>query len=272
MNYDEDIAPIIDRLDQPIVHLNEGAEEHVVAVKSGYTLRRVGMKPQRSHVFDDIRTFAAFVKDRCGDNARAADILVGESQIQAALTPEFPFGDLVSCTLPPHPWWKEWVEILRKPIDQRSLFEFILGHRETLPEAFDVLYTELRKLSATCVAEMQVELDERGFTTFAGKTTKTVVQGAIPGAIRVRAPVYCDVVRGDKQAVYELELAVRMRVSAEGVSFLLMPLNLDLVLMEARKDAAAYLTELLGEPFLVGLGTAKLVLNDLVSDPTRNGR
>lgn len=241
--------------------LSAGAQS-VVARHKDYVLERLPSieRSKRKHVFQDVTTFAAWL-NRHGLKERT-EILVDEKEIAASLDADDPYTDVVKCALSFHPTFSAWSAIFGKRIDQRTFLQLVRGQRAALGHHGEVLLGELRSFEVVRQGDFKHELDDRGFTRFHGSTAKQDAKGAFPAEIEVKTPIFDDIKRvdgsNDLDCVYSLEVLVEIVIEEKLAFFTLTCPGLPLVMRAARRDAVAYLRDMIEEEYLVGIGALAL--------------
>jgi hypothetical protein len=246
----EAIGRILDAVRPGSERLGDSPDEMVVAVRRGWSVERVPLSTRRQHRFDDLESFAAFMK-READGAKA-DVLLGTKQVSAFIAADVIRGDRVACELPYSPSFTAWSALLGKPLSQKTFFDHLRAFESDIPnDGGVVLLTELGKLGVAQGEEITTQIDERGTIVYAAATSKTQVQGKIPPSFAIRVPVYRDPAVEFEKHEIELLLDVQTR---GGLTFTLTAPLLEYALIEARQRVAERLRQLLGEPFQVWLG------------------
>lgn len=267
------------------------ASHHVIANPSGHgsvLVHRDNMdvhtlkgptRSKRCHKFTDVSTFAAWL-NRHADPA-LAEILVDADKIVAGLEPKTDEFDRITCHLTVHPAAARWKTFLEKPqVTQRELHRFLLGSLgdfedqvvddENIGSYGAILAANLAMLEVIKHDTLAANLDERGFYSFGGQSSKAEVSGKIPTKFEIVIPWFRGVrdVEDDSPVepalcAYTLEVLVSMDIDGSRPLFTLEAPTLPLLLDGARDDAVTWLENLLeaafdddGEPveFLVGLG------------------
>ncbi len=241
--------------------LAAGAQS-VIARHKDYVLERVPSieRSKRKHVFQDVTTFAEWLNRHA--LKERTEILVDEKEIAAALDAEDPHTDVVKCALSFHPTFAAWSAIFGKKLDQRGFLQFVRGQRVALGGQGELLLGELRSFEVIRQGDFKHELDDRGFTRFHGSTAKQDAKGAFPAEIEVKTPIFDDIKRVDGSSeldcVYSLEVLVEIEIVEKLGFFTLTCPGLPLVMRAARRDAVAYLRDLIDEEYLVGIGALVL--------------
>lgn len=275
-----DASPKVQFVKQP------DGKSAVALVREGYHCEVV-VGPEvgrRIHKIEDCKSLAEWLK-RHGVNQQATEILISNEQVVAALDPKDRNGCAVVMPLALHPRFERWAKLLSTgktevAITQRELHRHILsslddfapqsvkGTSETTSEG-ERLAGQIAKFNAVRNVEVTCEVDELGFTRFAGKTDKTEVSGKLPPKFSIRVPMFLDVcssggivggtwVAGGGEISYDVEMFLGVEPSTEKgpPTFTLTCPQLEVVRRKARLDVVKYLRELLvGTDFLVGLGT-----------------
>lgn len=250
-------APLIEPTDHP------NGDGFLFLYREGYRVEKVeGPKVQkRTHVFHDIPSFAEYLKRHA--DPKLVEILVDAEKIVAALDPKSPIGDVVTCELVKDPRYLAWHSHLQKGLTQRAMFQLIRSQRADLdPQVSQMLLGSLQSLKLAEGGEINMDIDERGMNTFAATTAKRNLSGQIPPIFVAHIPVFDGVHRvGEvsnlpvELAIYDLEIYLTVDADKEnGVLFTLSAPSRESIVRQARRDAAAFLVNLLGEGFLVGLG------------------
>ncbi|OFW99276.1 MAG: hypothetical protein A3E78_11865 [Alphaproteobacteria bacterium RIFCSPHIGHO2_12_FULL_63_12] len=262
---DDGFQTVIDNR-EPVPRLEEtplklGAHS-VIARHKDYVLERVPSieRSTRRHVFQDVTSFAQWL-NRHGQKQRT-EILVDEKEIAAALDADDPYTDVVKCALTFHPTFAAWSAIFGRRIDQRAFLQLVRGQRAALGNHGELLLGELRSFEVVRQGDFKHELDDRGFTRFHGSTAKQDAKGAFPAEIGVKTPIFDDIkwVDGsnDLDCSYSLEVLVEIVIEEKLAFFTLTCPSLPVVMRAARRDAVAYLRDMIEEEYLVGIGALKL--------------
>lgn len=263
----------------PAIVASPDGKDSVALVRDGYTLQRIAgrEKQARRHKFTDVEAFAGWCKreiDRLGTQG-TADILVDIDAMEAvaAPTPTALPADVVKCRLDWHPRAARWFALFGRQIGQQAFHEFIHGALEDfLPvrggdgsmvaaSYGEVLAGQVGKLAIVQGQNLKIELDDRGTVTFAAGDAKTEVSGKLPARFTVKVPGIVGV-----PGEYALEVLLRLSVPKEGGPvFRLECPSLPVVQREAALAAVGHLRDLLGEAYLVGVGSAAFVTVPVVS-------
>jgi hypothetical protein len=245
-------------------------------VRDGYKLQQLdGVTTcRRAHAIDDVDSLAAWL--RRNSHAALVEILVDEDKIVAALDPRNPIGDVVSCPLTAHPRAARWLAVLAKMVQQPQLQRLFLTTLDDFERTQDSsgrllgsygeeLARQLQKFGAVRNAEVDVEIDAMGTVVFAAQTEKITIKGSLPPRFKVNVPIFLGIQlptgeNGDLvEATYELDLFMSVHPQERGAPlFSLSCPNLEVVMRQARADAARWLSYQLGPEFLVGLGKTVL--------------
>lgn len=214
---------------------------------------------RREHVFHDVRSFAAYLKQHVTDtpgSAGGVEILVDECAVVAALDPDRVMGDRITCQLVEDCRYEAWTEALEGSLSQREFLQLMRAQRKDLdPRVADAVLGALKNLTITGGREIKIQLDETGYTRFAADTGDKKISGEIPPSFIVTMPVF-EGIRDSEDIEIQYDVEVFVSMDAEnGVTFALEAPTLSAIVRHARRDAAAYLTRLLdGTELLVGLG------------------
>lgn len=268
----------------PQVKVIEHPQGHgsLALVRDGYKLQdlQAAQVARRRHSFDDIRSFADWLNRRCPDTADRvrAEILAtapdkdGGHRISAVLNPEDQHSDSGVCLLTYHPLFQSWLGIFGKRLSQQEFHAHVRGviasFAQQQPVSFgNWLATELQKLKAITGRDLQVDLDQRGFVSFAMMTGTKKIEGEIPPSFALSLPIFMGVfppsipreltdrVEEEQALDYMIEVLLQTDVNDEGrIYFTATAPGLDQVIHQARMDAVAWLRSRLDEGFLVGLG------------------
>ena len=253
-------------------------------VREGYTPHTVPPRQtgRRAHVFEDIDSFAAWLRRHADPDD--LEVLVAPSGAKAALTPFTPTGDIVSCPLALHPRWARWASLFDKQILQADLHRLVLSSPEDFlpvtdttgamlaPSYGPLLAAELAKFNLSKLKEVNIELDERGIVTFSAVSEKTTLQGRLPRSFVVRVPMLLGINVEDEdvewaEADYSVEVLLQVKATEAGPPvFVLRCPQREVIERESRIDAVAWLRHLLGDGFLVGLGSLGLETVDQVEE------
>ncbi len=229
---------------------------HVVAVRDGYTLETLDGRDEgrRIHEFDDIKTFAAYLKRHAtGDQT---EILLGEKLVRAAMDPKAPRPEIIDCSLNPHPTFAAWVEAFGQALSQRAFHALVRGFRSSVEDCDGILQA-LRVMSIGKKGEIQSEIDETGATRLNLVSERITMAATVQPEFVLLTPVYCGVTdEAGEEIDYQIEILVNIDV--EHFQFTIEAPALELIKAQARKDVAGMLSRELGEPFIVGLGTLEI--------------
>jgi hypothetical protein len=237
----------------------------VAVVREGYRLERLAgpRRVVRRHVFEDLRTFAAFVAHVA--YPATTDILVDHSEIRARFFPASPTSDEITCRLLRHPTFAAWMDAIGRPLSQRDLLRLVRGQAKSLGEQAETLLAKLQQVSVVTSGDFRSEIDATGSPRLFGSTDKTTINVSLPPKFLVVTPIIAGVEAvgsADERSelTYVLEVFVNMDPGAgKGVVFTLDCPGLELPLHAARRDAVAFLESLLDKDFLVGIGALKTV-------------
>lgn len=263
----------------PVTGPNPNGHGAVVLVRQGYEIKPLDGKKrnQRSHTFEDLGSFAAWLNRHA--DGKATEILVDSKtdQVHAALQPGVHETDTVTCLLAPHPRVKRWLNVFGQPLNQEQFHRLLVSCQDDFRPLTDKagkpvggtegewLAAQVSKLEVVSGGVITMQLDERGVTSFAGKTEKNEVTGTIPARIKIDVPWLIGVqpLQDGKPAgydsAYQLEVFLRIRGTKEGPIFTVDCPNLEVVKREAMLDGVAWVKHLLKPDFLVGLGHLTLV-------------
>lgn len=245
---------------------NPSGDGQVAVVREGYRVERLAgpRRVVRRHVFEDLRTFAAFVANAA--HPATTDILVDHSEIRARFYPASPTSDEITCRLLRHPTFAAWVDAIGKPLSQRDLLRLVRGQAKSLGEQAETLLAKLQQVSVVTSGDFRSEIDATGSTRLFGSTDKTTINVSLPPKFLVVTPIIAGVEAvgidgeqsGQSERTYVLEVFVSVDPGAgKGVTFTLDCPGLELLLHAARRDAVAFLESLLDKDFLVGIGALK---------------
>lgn len=267
---------------EPLVVPN--GDGFVLALKEGYQLKTLpGPRVhRRSHVFDDLGTFAEYLNRHAVDRL-GTEILLNDSRIVAALEPKNPIGDKLVCDLVQHPRFAAWAHVLTDDpnssagpdkLNQKEFFALLRARRDDLVDPMQAaqLLGSVQMLKLTNSGDRALELDERGYTRFMGGNERRNVAGEFPPFFSIRVPIFEGVhevvdpepgvetlLAAGRQVfggelTYEIEILLWLEEVGGAVFFELQAPMLDLVVRQARRDAARYLQARLVAPLMVGLG------------------
>ncbi len=254
-----DPAPGLDPVPNPS---GDGA---LVAVKSGYEIHYLdgARKARRTHVFDDLASFARWLNRHAAD-PEEVEVLVAEESVVASLQPCSVTGDQVECLMRKHPSFLAWEKAFTSVefLTQKEFQALVRANLETLGTMGEALLGQLASLQVAQGGDVQVDLDATGYTKFRGSNGKTEVSGKIPPEFVVGTPVIAGVsgvddagMPGEQDREYDLPVFLNLSVGDDYVPrFALSCPKLPLIQAQARVDAAAFLSALLADGFEVGLG------------------
>ena len=246
-----DAIPEINALESP------DGYGHVVAVRNGYTLEQLDGRDEgrRVHSFDDIATFAAYLKRHA--DGEQTEILLSRNIVQAAMDPKAVMPETISCDLQGHPTFIAWEKAFEAPLSQRVFHALVRGFRSALEDSEGILKA-LRILSVGSKGEVKSEIDETGATRLNVVTNSIEMKAVIPPEFVLTTPLYRGIIddKGE-ELTYAIEILVSINV--EEMTFMIEAPGLELVRAEARQDVAAMLQRELDKPFLVGLGVLDIV-------------
>ncbi len=229
---------------------------HVVAVRDGYTLETLDGRDEgrRIHEFDDIKTFAAYLKRHA--TGEQTEILLGENLVRAAMDPKATRPEIINCSLNPHPTFAAWAEVFGQALSQRAFHALVRGFRSAVQDSEGILQA-LRVMSVGKKGEIQSEIDETGATRLNLVSERITMVATVPPEFVLLTPVYRGVTDAeDVEIDYAIEILVTIDV--EHFAFTIEAPALELIKAQARKDVAEMLARELGEPFIVGLGTLEI--------------
>lgn len=162
-----------------------------------------------------------------------------------------------------------------------------------VPTIGQQLLAAVQSLRLTKDGSRQIDIDQHGYTRFSGGDERRQVVGSFPPSFWLDVPVFDavyaapvplvartdgepldltpgaisvlpegvelarTVIRGELRS-YRFEVLLWLEVDGPEPMFQLQAPELDLVMREARRDAAAYLASLLDAPLMVGLGALEL--------------
>lgn len=251
---------------------NPNGDGQVMVVRQGYEVQELeGERVNaRAHVFDDLRSLADWMNrhatDGEGDAAKGkknVEILASDKQVCALLVPTDLGSDCVTCPLRFHPLFAAWDTIFEKPMTQKQFHKFI----RSVPDSFtngmgETLAGSLLKLEAISGGKIELNLDELGYHKFQGGSSTMAVNGSLPPRFQILVPVIDGVSAPDqpeelKKYVVDVFLEVDVKKDGDKMLpvFTVTAPTLPIVKHDARIDAVEWLTHLLADGFLVGLGT-----------------
>ena len=265
------ILGAVDRPTPALAPLTLPTSPSVAAVKTGFTLYNFPGARARDHVFHDLGSFAAFLTRLASNKAGEVEILVEDTKVVALTDPTNPNGDRLTCELVEHPTFAAWKALFSKTL-QRDFHQKLRGLVSTISDQTlgKVLFEGAQKVKAATGADVESELDERGYWRVTGETNRTEVSTPIPSIFKILTPLYLgvttlaadvpiEVQNPPRECSYDLEVLLSM--SLNPVAFELTCPGLPAVKHQARLDVLACLQRLLGASFLVGLG--KLVQREV---------
>lgn len=224
----------------------------VVVVRDGYDVKRLEGRDegQRRHTFDDIASFAAYLKRHA--DAEQTEILLDENVVRAAMDPKIIAPEIIECRLDRHPTFKAFEDSFHKPLSQREFHSLVRGFRPAIEDSEGIL-NALRVLSVGKTGEVQSEIDETGATRLNLVSERLTMAATVPPEFVLNTPVYQGIVdEAHDELLYKIEVLVSINV--EKFQFTIEAPALALVKAKAREDVGAMLARLLGDPFMVGLG------------------
>ncbi|MHC4711989.1 MAG: hypothetical protein ACYTAN_01785 [Planctomycetota bacterium] len=257
------------------------------AVRDGWNVERQRgpRRGCRAHIFHDPQSFAAWLNRHAGDppppesvelagpddpmpaaivaasRAYHCEILAGEDVVTAALNPRDPHGDVVVYEYRFDPVFTALREKLDERLSQRELMLFLRGIGTRIVDA-DVLLSSLSTLIVKSGASLESHVDETGYTRVRVVGESNDVEARIAPRFVVVTPIIEGVLKGvgGPPAAYSLEVFVETEVRPGELLFTLRLPTLEADLRCARRDAVAYLAELLtAGPFLIGSGDVRLL-------------
>jgi hypothetical protein len=241
----------------------------VACVREGYTLHQLPgpERHRRTHRFDDLAGFADWL-GRHADPTNTEILFATNGTVTAAIDPGNVHGDIVTCQLTAHPRLSRWLAVVQADsLTQRDLHRMITSSLEDFPPARDTegndlgssgkfLAAQVGRVAVASSGEIKCEVDDLGYTRFSGGSAAKSVTGSLPPTFAIRVPWFLG---ARPEAVYDLDLHLAVEPGTGGVTFELEAPGLPVVRHAALLDAVAYLRELLGEDWLVGLGELKVV-------------
>lgn len=268
-------APKVELVDAP------NGDGKVALYRDGYKLQHLtGRRAHRRiHVFDDLWSFARWL-NRHAVEREQTEILLNSTRVQAALDPRDTIGDWVVCDLVRHPRFAAWEHALRRKLSQKELVALLRARRGDFrePQVAAQLLGAAQSVRLIGKGERRFDVDELGFTRFAGTSEARQVSGAFPPAFWISVPVFEGIFPPEPtplgedadpagssasgqprpdEITYALEVMLWVHDEGDPLFELQAP-SLDLLLRLARRDAAAYLQSLLQPPLMVGLGELEL--------------
>lgn len=227
---------------------------------------------RRQHRFVSVASLALWLNRHA--DPKLAEVLVGASTVRAGLNPTIPNADVVRCDLEIHPRARRWKDALGKRLTQREFYRLVVSADEDLGDAVDpkgdvlgrsseFIAAEVAKLRIVRGGEYHAELDERGNYKVRGGTETKDVKGQLPSRLEVCVPWFLDVfivrppgIGMDAEVQYTLDIHVEIdtETDAKNPVFILTAPGLAMLKHEARRDACAWLSHLLEDDFLVGMG------------------
>jgi len=236
----------------------------IVLVREGYRIEPLaGIDVhQRVHRFDDLVGFSAWLKKHA--KPEPTEVLFETTgKVSAALDPANRYGDIVTATLKQHPRLARWLALRGKKLDQRTLHRHIVSSLEDFPPAQsqsgaplgssgEALAAALTKLAVKRDGSLTVTLDELGYTRFAAGDKSTDLTAKIPPKFLIRVPWFLG---ASPTAIYDIEVHLAVNPGENAITFELEFPAIAVVEHQALLDAVTFLTDELGEEWLVGLGT-----------------
>lgn len=211
---------------------------------------------QRTHRFDDPASLAEWLNRHAEGREEETEILVSAGGIGVRVGNGVN-ADCLHGLLAMHPTTAAWVGAAGDRLSQRELLGLVVAHREAVANA-DEVAAGLAAFNAVSKGDMRHEVDELGYTRFAGVSRSTSVEGKIPPRIDVVAPFYAGIGVPDdpeSEPVVELSFLVDLRIPDDGPPvFALSCPGLELARAEALADVKAWFEDRLEEGFLVGMG------------------
>jgi hypothetical protein len=142
-----------------------------------------------------------------------------------------------------------------EPSSQRGLYQFMRANRTALDvRVADMIVGCLQSMTLARGAEMKLDLDKTGYAKFAASKNDQHFSAEIPEQFGITVPVFEGIELQGQRVQYEIEVFLSIELTQDGPTFTLEAPALDQTMRKARRDAAAFLTSLLDQGLLVGLG------------------
>ena len=243
----------------PEVIPNPNGMGDIIVIRDGYNVHSL-RGPEEGfpvHEFHDLESMADYLNRHHVAASETVEIIVQDFSVVAYIDSSKTDPQVIRCALQTHPAWRAWGNAIRSNYDQRAMQQFIRAWRSTIQDA-DVLMAKFSAIQVTGSQTMQSHIDETGSTRVSSNEGKTDIAVKIPPVLYAKVPVYVNVRVGDadknEEATYDLEVLVSIDTHPCIEVTLSCP-TMDIQLNKARRDVAKWLTVLLDDGFLVGIGT-----------------
>lgn len=259
------------------VETQSGAEVFVVHRDYRVVWEKDPPTDRRRHFFASIIDFCEYLKRKA--DPEKTEIFVEEGEIVADFCNEIAHTDLIRCGLSVDARFAPWVPAITGAT-KLSQGGFLRLLRQSgailLPDVRGALMATLGALKVTTGEAFEMHIDESGVTRFAGASRNQEFSGRIPPSVAlltpifdgVKVPVVLETLRSEADeapaeaelelAEYTLECFIEMEVKNGQASFNLDCPEYDAQLLQARRDAANWVRHLLGEQWLVSMGTRRV--------------
>jgi len=242
---------IFARIDQasaeahPHTLVPKGRDE-ILVLREGFKVERLpagpSARPVRTHTFDDIESFSAFVRRHWPEAEKAEIFIDGDGTIQATNANVWSF-DRVVCKLAPDLAAKSWGALWGVPMEQKIAFREINRRRESV-KGSEQLLAGIRMMEIKANGNFSGHLNDRGVYEFVATSNGKEVVSSLPLEIVIEIPIF----RG-QTGRYKIEVEVGLNVERNDKPpiITLTPRNLAEVTQQAIEERATALVKLLNE-------------------------
>jgi len=227
------------------------------------------------HTFTHLVAFASWLlRERERDRCYPSDvtIMVGESKVTAAANDWQVEGLSVDCSLEDNAAWATWRRVCGPTWhDLDTIFDFVRTVQDTFAprmarkkgadnkwveveaDGAATILTSLMKLEVTDGSNMTVQKDPTGLVTFSGGETNTSVSGKIEPVWKLRLAPF--LATPDIQVDVDVHVSMKWDREAKAMKFRLSMPTWREARREAQYELANKLQVVLGEDWLVGMGS-----------------
>lgn len=223
-----------------------------VTVRNDHKIERLSgraAQPGRRHTFANPESFAAFVVKHW-PNADEVEILADTTKITATNKAAW-FRDILVGDMRKHPDWLAWTALLSGTYEQRPLYLKMVPIVRCLPDGDKGVPDQVRSLNVVASAENKSELSEQGVWTIVSGTKGQEVRSKLAGSFKITTPVYLD----GPPYTMEIKFILHPGEMGSAMKFQLVAIDREIVEIEAYEERVDRLRGLLGDAYLVGMGT-----------------
>ncbi len=239
--------------------------------RDGYTMQVLPAEQEgmSAHHFATVGDLASYLKRNFSDRAMSTDIVIEEHQIMVYIDPTAEVPQIFKVELDWHPAWDAWKGLCRKHLTQMDVIQHCRAWRETMSDS-EAIMQALGSISIIGASKFTSMTDETGAIRLSSTEDSRDLSVKIPPTVRFECPVYdgiFDTENEPEEVGYPCELLVSVDTSGSSIEFEFSFPKLELVKRQARRDAGIYLQALLGDDWLVSVGTAHHGKRDRTLDP-----